>query len=79
MLLRFSSIVLAVAIQAIFAAGQDFAPPEILAGDSDSDLLPLAGQPTDGYELVDGSKVIRGLLGRRQQGCSASYFSCGSG
>ena len=79
MLLRFLSIILAVAIQAILATGQDFAPPEILARDSDSDLEPLAGQPTDGYEPVDRSKVIRGLLGRRQQGCSSNFFACGSG
>jgi hypothetical protein len=79
MLLRCLAIILAAVAQAIFVTGQDFAPPEILAADSDSVLEPLAGLPTDAYEAVDTSKVIRGLLGRRQLGCSSSYFACGTG
>jgi hypothetical protein len=82
MLPRFLSIILAIVAHAVFAIGQDFASPEILAaGDPDSILEPLAGRPAD--QAVDGavyeSKVIRGLLGRRQGGCSNNYFVCGPG
>jgi hypothetical protein len=79
MLPHFFSILLAILILAVFAIGQDFAPPEILAADPDSLLEPLAGRPVHVDEAVDELKVIRGLLGRRQLSCSSNYFACGSG
>lgn len=79
MLPRFLVILFPLAIHAIFAVGQDFAPPDILVSDPDSVLEPLAGQPAGPYEAVDNSNVIRGLLGRRQTDCSGSSFACGTG
>lgn len=79
MLPRFLAIFFPVVIHTIFAVGQDFAPPDILVADPDSILEPLAGRPTDPYEAVDNSNVIRGLLGRRQTDCSGSSFACGTG
>ena len=78
MLSRFSSILFMIVIHVVFATGHDFAPPEILATNSDV-LEPLAGRPVDVSGPVDESRVIRGLLGRRQTGCSAKYFTCGTG
>lgn len=79
MLPRLFFILLAIMIRAVLIIGQDFAPPEILVADPDSVLEPLAGRPADPNEAVDESKVIRGLLGRRQTSCSSNFFACGSG
>lgn len=80
MLLRFLSFLFAVVICVVLVVGQDLAPPEILAAGPDSFLEPLAGRPADVTdEAVDESKVIRGLLGRRQTTCATNYFACGPG
>lgn len=82
MLPRFLLIIFAISINAIPAITFDFATPEILprAQDPDSPLEPLAGHRADELvEPIDQSKVIRGLLGRRQSSCSSNYFTCGVG
>jgi len=82
MLPRFLSILLVIGIQAVFVAGQDFAPPEILAAkDPDNTLQPLVGRPADedAEGVVDNPKVIRGLLGIRQNSCPNNYAACNDG
>lgn len=82
MLLRLLSVLLVVGVQVVFVVSQDFAPPEILAAkDPDTVLQPLGGQRAneDADDAVNGSKVIRGLLGVRQNDCPTNYAACTDG
>ena len=82
MLSRFLSILLVIGIQAVFVAGQSFAPPEILAArDPDTILQPRAGRLADegADDAVNDSKVISGLLGIRQDSCPTNYALCNDG
>ena len=69
-------------IQAVFVAGQDFAPPEVPAAkDTDNTLQPPVGRPADedADGAVDNPKVIRGLLGIRQNSCPTNFAACNDG
>ena len=82
MLPRFFPILLVVGIWAIFAVGQDFVPAgTLVVKDPDTILQPLSGRPADEDvdEAVDDSKVIRGLLGVRQDSCPIGYAVCNDG
>lgn len=82
MLPRFFPILLVVVIQAVFGAGQDSVHAGTLAvKDPDTILQPLSGRPADEDvdEAADDSKVIRGLLGIRQDSCPTGYAVCNDG
>ena len=82
MLPRFLSILLVIGVQAVFVVGLDFGAPEMLAAkDPNTILQPLSGRPTDAdaEKATDGSKVIRGLLGVRQDSCPTHYSACSDG
>ena len=82
MLLRILPVLLVIGIQASFAVGQDFVSAGTLAvKDPDTILQPLSGRPADedADEAADDSKVIRGLLGIRQDSCPTGYAVCNDG
>ena len=81
MLPRLLSVLLVIGVQVIFVVGGDFATPEVLSRDPDTILQPLSGRPADEDSdgAVDNPRLIRGLLGVRQDGCPIGYAVCNDG
>ena len=85
LLVHFVSILAMAGVLAVAADDPpQFAPPEILVSDGDSDsqvLMPHIGNPVRTQDAVDDTKVIRGLLKRsvKRQSCSAGDGLCNGG
>jgi len=83
LLFKLASIVLIAGIQLVVAANAqpEFAPPEVLtsAGDPDTTLQPYVGNPVQGGDAVNETKLIRGLLMTRQSSCPGGYGVCNDG
>ena len=71
-----------IGIKTIFAVGQEFAAPEILAArDPDTIFQPLLGRiaKNEVDEAVDNPRVIRGLLIVGRDSCPSNYAVCPDG
>ena len=83
LLFRLASIVFIAGIQLVVAADAqpEFATPDVLtsAGDPDTTLQPHVGNPVQGDDAVNETKLIRGLLMTRQSGCRGGYGLCNDG
>ena len=73
LLFRLISIVLVAGVQFVSAAEDES------VGDPDTTLKLYVGSPAVADGAVDETKAIRGLLMKRQSGCSVGYGVCSDG